>query len=73
MSGAIDFVFPHHYACEVLQNLPGHDPPSHQYFSPGGTSGGRDGVLVRVEPSGGSSWLGTFAFGSFGLFGVWAS
>lgn len=36
-----------------------------RYYFPGGSSAtGHDGMIVRVSPVGGRSWLGVFAFGS---------
>ncbi len=63
MSVPTDFSFPADYSCEPLEEIPG-DGKLKRYFFPGDTTGGRDGVLVRVVPSEGESWLGTFAFGA---------
>ena len=43
-----------------------------RFFYPGGTTGGRDGLLVRVRPhaKGASPWLGVFAFGMLSPKGI---
>lgn len=43
-------------------------PPSksdlrHFYFPGASSTGGREGILVKVSPQGAAPWLGTFAFG----------
>ncbi len=69
MSDLVDVSFPRAYACEVVGEIPGGNGP--RYFYPGGdTLGGRDGVNVRVVPSGGEAWMGTFALGTFGPSGI---
>ena len=61
----MDRTFRHRYETEELTEGPGF-PVSHHYYYPGAlTSGGRDGVLVRICPDEGPPWLATFAFGEF--------
>lgn len=70
MSIPTDFSFPRQYECEIVEELPGGDTPSHHYFQPSSHSGGKDGVLLRLDPEDSLSWLGTFAFGAYGRSGV---
>ena len=67
-----DLTFPHSYRVvptELSRN--GEHPPI--YF-PGGTrTGGKDGLLLRFTASNGDQWSGCFAFGDYGLCGVFAS
>jgi hypothetical protein len=69
MNTDVDHSFPHHFGCDVLDELPGGDGP-HRYFFPRGTLAGQDGVIVRVRPTHAESWIGMFAFGKFGSAGV---
>jgi hypothetical protein len=66
-----DLTFPHSYRViptELSRN--GENPPI--YF-PGLTrAGGRDGLLLRFSASNGKQWDGCFAFGDYGLCGVFA-
>lgn len=64
MSTDTDFSFPHRFACEVAQGLPGGPVPRH-YF-PRDQASGQDGVVVRVVPEAAEAWIGVFAFGRFG-------
>ncbi len=60
----VDLSFPHEYEVEVLDELPGAPGGPKQLYFPGSTkSGGRDGILVKVSPGEGPSWIGTFASG----------
>lgn len=50
------------YKAEVIQELPGQGVK--QYYFPGGDqSGGGDGLLVRVYPQTGGTWVGVFKYG----------
>lgn len=69
MSMDVDLSFPHHFNCEVLDELPG-GFTSQRYFFPDGALGGHDGIIVQVRPESAESWIGTFAFGKFGNAGV---
>jgi hypothetical protein len=69
MNVEIDLTFPHHYTCEVLDELPGM-PESPRHFFPGDQPTGRDGVTVLIRPQKAPAWIGTFSFGKFGSAGV---
>lgn len=63
-----NFIFPHRFACEVLDELPaGPAPP---YYFPRGQAARQDGVIVRVRPETSEAWIGMFAFGKFEKAGV---
>jgi hypothetical protein len=47
---------------EVLRELP-RDGKKLVYIPNEGTAVGRDGVIVKISPSNGDSWVGVFAFG----------
>jgi hypothetical protein len=64
----VDFTFPHLYACEVLDELPGGRAPQHDF--PGDRAAGGDGVVVRVQPEAAATWIGMFAFGTAGRVGA---
>jgi hypothetical protein len=65
----IDRTFPADFDTELLDELPDDSAP--RWFYPGGTTaGGQDGLLVRVTPAQGDTWIGTFAFGSVSRNGV---
>jgi hypothetical protein len=52
------------YEHEVLSELPSSPDGEQVVYYPGASSkGGTDGILVRVKPAEGSSWIGIFAFG----------
>ena len=59
----MDTTFPHVYECEQLTEGPGVASSHHYYYPGASTSGGRDGILVRIRPDDGQPWLATFAFG----------
>jgi hypothetical protein len=62
---ACELNFPHNYDIRGCPELPGSgqpDVPVH-YFPSLSTRPEHDGVWVEVCPSGGSPWLGVFAFG----------
>ena len=51
------------FKVSVLSELPGY-PTGEFYYYPGATRlGGRDGLIVEVNPSTASPWVGVFAFG----------
>ena len=55
--------FERDFDCEQLQELP-HDDTQTRFYYPGATTmGGQDGLIVRVRPHEGGSWVGVFAFG----------
>jgi hypothetical protein len=59
-----DLAFARDYEVELMHELPSSSGVEHTFYYPGGAEvGGRDGVIVRVTPHGGTSWLGIFAFG----------
>ncbi|RME44853.1 MAG: hypothetical protein D6795_17335, partial [Deltaproteobacteria bacterium] len=55
---------------EVMNHLPSPQSLRHFYYPGASTVGGRDGVIVRMEPNDDAPWIGTFAFGQFGSRGV---
>lgn len=66
--------FPHAYDLEECRELPPAVSTVKHFYFPGGSEiGGQDGLLLRIRPHEGNSWLGTFAFGSFrnGVTGVY--
>jgi hypothetical protein len=65
---AVDFSFPHRFACELLDELPG-GPVLPHYFPPA-RAAGQDGLVVRVRSETAEEWIGVFAFGEFGNAGV---
>jgi hypothetical protein len=71
----LDRTFAHEYECEVQPNLDGRE--GKRYYFPGATSsGGQDGITVRVVPHQAEPWIGTFAFGKIvpnGLSGVFTT
>src|SRR4051794_11982997 len=58
----MDTTFPHTYEVEQLNETPGVSSTPHFYYLGGKTTGGRDGVLVKILPQAGQAWLGTFGF-----------
>lgn len=69
MSVEIEFAFPSTFECVLVEELPGVPLSGLRYFSDKGR-GGRDGVMLRVVPREAESWVGMFAFGSFGGVGI---
>ena len=69
MNTNVDFTFPHRFACEVLDELPG-APVARQIAFPGDKPGGQDGVIVHVRPESADPWIGLFAFGRIGEGGA---
>jgi hypothetical protein len=67
-----DLTFPHSYAV-VPTKLSGSGAPPPIYFPRGTRTGGKDGILLRFTPSTGDQWSGCFAFGDYGLCGVFAT
>lgn len=70
-----DETFPQDYACELEPNLDGREGKRY-YFPAGSSTGGQDGVTVKVMPHQGEPWIGTFAFGTIvpnGLSGVYTT
>ncbi|GGF23845.1 hypothetical protein [Flavobacterium limi] len=69
----IDLSFQSNYSLELLEKL-GTD---NRYYYPGDAScGGKDGLIVKVIPSQGESWIGVFSFGEIsykGLCGVYTT
>lgn len=64
----IDLGFSHDYEVEVLDELPS---GRKIYYYPGSsTQGGKDGVLVKITPLHGESWVGVFSFGEITPKGV---
>lgn len=64
-----DASFPADYECEILEQLPNRVSP--KWYFPGGTElGGRDGLIVSVQPHDGDEWLGIFARGEISRLGA---
>ncbi len=54
--------FAHEYELEQDIELCGLDP--RVFYYPGATrSGGRDGIIIRLQPTGSDTWIGVFKFG----------
>jgi len=54
-------LFTHAYEIELLDEFPTNE---RRFYYPGAEStGGKDGLVVHVEPSIGRDWIGVFAFG----------
>jgi hypothetical protein len=72
----INTTFQTNYEVTILEELPQPETIRH-YFYPGASmAGGRDGLIVRVDPNARESWIGTFAFGQIaptGPSGVFAT
>lgn len=67
----IDLSFQSSYSLEVLEGL---GTEERCYYPSGSSIGGKDGLIIRVTPSIGESWIGVFAFGEIsnkGLSGVY--
>ena len=56
--------FAHNYEIELLDELPQPSDGEPILYYPGASSHGRDGLLIRVVPKEGKSWVGVFAFGA---------
>lgn len=56
----IDLTFPANYECELFPELPSGDV-EHYFYPNGATSGGKDGILIKVFSSGDNKWFGTFS------------
>jgi len=70
MTAHCDFRYPATYKCEVLQEIPGAGALDRHFYPKGQTTGGNDGILLRVTPEAGKPWIGMFAFGRFGPKGA---
>lgn len=68
----MDTTFPQAYTIEWSTELPS-DGSRHHFFPGGSTQGGHDGLLVKVCPEHGASWVGTFAFGDCGFSGIFST
>lgn len=59
-----DLSFPHRYDVELIEEIPSSlKSINHIYFPGIAGKGGRDGLLVKLNPRQGLPWIGTFAFG----------
>lgn len=58
------------YEFEKLDELPSSGSLTHYYYPDGTTRGGRDGVLLRIQPRNRDPWIGTFAFGKVSRIGL---
>lgn len=66
-----DLTFPHSYTVIPTElSRDGGSPPI--YFPGVVRTGGKDGLLLRFTASNGKRWDGCFAFGDYGLCGVFA-
>lgn len=59
---SVNLTFGRNYECEVLREL---SPAEYDHLEliPPGTPLGHDGLMVRVSPHRGRSWVGVFSFG----------
>jgi hypothetical protein len=65
-----DRAFEHDYKCELLKELPNGATP---YYYPGATTvGGKDGLIVRIQPRLAAPWIGIFEFGYGGGYGLFS-
>ena len=69
----LDLSFPHSYSVIQLKELPGDGRNGPIYFPGMKTTHGADGPLLRFTRSDGKQWSGCFAFGDFGLSGVFSA
>jgi len=67
-----DLTLPHSYSVIALAELPGDGQHPPIYFPGVTTTGGKDGLFLRFTLSNGKQWSGCFAFGRYGLCGVFA-
>ena len=68
-----DLSFAHLYTVTQLTGLPGDGQHPPIYFPGATTVGGKDGLLLRFAGADGKQWSGCFAFGDYGLCGVFAA
>jgi len=71
----MDETFAHSYECIQLAEIPSGASP-HYYFPGGSVKGGRDGLILEIQPHRGDVWFGTFAYGNVtpnGFTGVLSS
>lgn len=66
----MDESFTRSYECERLTESPVTARARHYYYPGASTTGGSDGILLKVQPEQGEWWLGTFAFGGLTPAGV---
>lgn len=65
----LDETFKRSYQCQCLDELP--SLAKRHFYYPGGiTTGGKDGVVVKVIPADTEPWIGTFAFGILSPKGI---
>jgi hypothetical protein len=65
-----DLGFPRRYECEVLPGLPGTGPLPYQ-FRFEGQSTHSEGLVLKVTPDHGETWVGNFQRGDSGLSGAY--
>ncbi|MCP4602208.1 MAG: hypothetical protein GY847_17110 [Proteobacteria bacterium] len=64
MKTRLDLTFPHQYEVDLEAKLPPVLGKIKQFYYPGGVErGGRGGLVVKIMPHQGLSWIGTFASG----------
>ena len=51
----------HSFQVEWLHEIPSDQPPIH-YYPANSTAGGKDGLMLRFQPTSGPAWIGCFAF-----------
>ncbi len=64
----LDESFPRRYGVQVVDELPGGPRPRHYFLPSGSADGGRDGVLIRVEPIDSAPWTALCAGFPSGLY-----
>jgi hypothetical protein len=65
-----DLGFPRCYDCEILMGLPGTGPAPHEFRRPG-QSTHSEGLVLKVTPHRGESWVGNFQRGDEGICGAY--
>ncbi len=66
---SLDSSFSRNYECNILTELPA-ITGDHYYYPSGSKTGGKDGLMIKFTSSDGSSWIGTFSWGTRTTKGV---
>jgi hypothetical protein len=54
------------YEVEEVRETSGAERAARKFFPPLSDSTGHDGIILRIRPTKGADWIGSFAFGRFG-------